>query len=78
MAKIQKPWTKENQRANIQAFLDAVRAYGVAEEHLFKVEDLHEKTGIPNVTRTMIELGKVVSIRIVISFSGYNCGFTQL
>lgn len=61
VGKIQKPWTKENQRANIQAFLDAARAYGVPDEHLFSVEDLNEKTGIPNVIKTMIYLGKAVS-----------------
>lgn len=61
VAKIQKPWTKENQRDNIEAFLSAVRAFGVAEENLFSVEDLHEKQGIPNVIKTMIFLGKAVS-----------------
>lgn len=61
VSKIQKPWTKENQRANIQAFLDAARSYGVSDENLFSVEDLHEKTGIPNVIKTMIFLGKSVS-----------------
>ena len=61
VAKIQKPWTKDNQRANIQAFIDAARAYGVPDDKLFSVEDLHEKTGIPNVIKTMIFLGKAVS-----------------
>jgi len=60
VSKIQKPWTKDNQRANIQAFIDAARSYGVPDEHLFSVEDLHEKTGIPNVTKTMIFLGKAI------------------
>lgn len=60
VAKIQKPWTKDSQRANIQAFLEAARAYGVPDEHLFAVEDLHEKTGIPNVIKTMIFLGKAI------------------
>lgn len=62
VAKIQKPWTKDAQRANIQAFLDAARSYGVPDDKLFSVEDLHEKTGVPNVIKTMIFLGKAVSI----------------
>lgn len=60
VAKIQKPWTKDSQRANIQAFIDAVRAYGVDEDHLFAIEDLHEKKNIPNVTKCLIQLGKVI------------------
>lgn len=60
VSKIQKPWTKDNQRANIQAFLDAVRSYGVPEEYIFAIEDLHEKRNIPNVIKTMIFLGKVI------------------
>lgn len=62
VGKIEKPWTKDNQRANIQSFIDAARAYGVPDEHLFSVEDLHEKKGIPNVTKCMVYLGKAVSI----------------
>lgn len=61
VGKIQKPWTKDNQRANIQSFLEAARSYGVPDDKLFSVEDLHEKTGIPNVIKTMIFLGKAVS-----------------
>lgn len=62
VAKIQKPWTNESQKANIQAFLDAARAYGVPEDSLFTVDQLHAKTDIPNVIKGLITLGKVVSI----------------
>lgn len=64
VSKIQKPWTKDNCQANIQSFLDAARSYGVTEDNLFTVDDLYNKTGIPNVIKTMIFLGKSVSFNL--------------
>lgn len=62
VGEIQELCTKESQRANIQAFIEAARAYGVAEDKLFSVEDLNDKSGISKVTMTIIYLGKSVSI----------------
>ena len=56
--KTKKPFTKENQLENINAFLNAVKAYGVAEEHLFAPADLQEGTGIPKVIITLLAIGR--------------------
>ena len=58
VAKIQKPFTKEKQLENINSFLNAVKAYGVPEDKLFKPEDLNPGENIPNVINCLLALGR--------------------
>jgi hypothetical protein len=44
--KIQKPFTKEKQIENVNAFLNAAKSYGVAEDKLFKVSILFILLGL--------------------------------
>lgn len=57
--KIQKPFTKEKQLENVNAFLNAAKSYGVPEDKLFKVEDLNPGDNIPNVINALLALGRV-------------------
>ena len=57
--KIAKPFTKEKQLENINAFINAMKAYGVAEDKLFKPEDLNPGDNIPNVINGLLALGRV-------------------
>jgi len=56
--KIKKPYTKESQLENINAFLGAIKSYGVPEDKLFKAEELQSGSGIPNVITTVLALGR--------------------
>jgi len=56
--KTKKPFTKENQLENINLFLNAAKAYGVAEDQLFAPADLQEMTGIPKVINTILQVGR--------------------
>jgi len=56
--KIKKPYTKETQLENINAFLEAAKAYGVPEDKLFKPEDLQTGKGIPAVITALLALGR--------------------
>jgi hypothetical protein len=56
--KIKKPYTKEAQADNINAFLEAIKAYGVPEDKLFKTADLQNGTGIPSVITCLLALGR--------------------
>lgn len=58
ISKIQKPFTKDAHMANLNAFIDACRSFGIADEHLFAPEDLWEAKNIPKVVCTMLEMGK--------------------
>lgn len=60
--KIRKPFTKEAQLENINAFLEGIKAYGVPEDKLFAPADLNEGTGIPKVIATLLALGRKVSL----------------
>lgn len=61
VAKIKKPFTKEAQLENINAFLTAVKAYGVPEDKLFAPEELNQATNIPKVINCLLALGRQVS-----------------
>jgi len=56
--KIKRPFTKDACIENIESFLKALRDFGVAEEHIFKVGDLYNQENIPQVIVTLIEWGK--------------------
>jgi len=58
VAKIQKPFTKDKQLENINAFLSAIKAYGVPEDKCFKPEDLNPGENIPNVINCLLALGR--------------------
>lgn len=60
VAKIKKPFKKEDQLENINNFLNAVKAYGVPAEKCFAPEDLNPGTNIPNVINCILALGRQV------------------
>jgi len=59
VAKIAKPFTKEKQLENVNAFIAAMKAYGVPEDKMFKTEDLNPGDNIPNVINGLLALGRV-------------------
>ncbi|XP_053200822.1 myophilin-like isoform X1 [Panonychus citri] len=58
ISKIQKPFTKDAHMANLNAFLDACRSFGIPADELFAPEDLWEAKNIPKVVLTMLSIGK--------------------
>ncbi len=65
ISKIQKPFTKDAHMANLNAFLDACRSFGVPDDQLFAPEDLWEAKNIPKVVLTMLSIGKKVSYTFI-------------
>jgi len=58
VAKIKRPYTKDAQLENINAFLGALKAYGVPEDKLFQPADLNDGSNIPAVISTILALGR--------------------
>jgi len=56
--KIKKPYTKEAQLENINAFIEGLKAFGVPEDKLFKAEDLQTGSNIPAVINTLLAFGR--------------------
>lgn len=60
VAKIKKPFKKEDQLENVNSFLAAIKKYGVPEDKCFAPEDLNPGTNIPNVINCILALGRQV------------------
>lgn len=56
---------KKVKKENIQRFLTACQAIGLAEEELFEVDDLLSLQNIPRVTKTIYALGQRVSYMFI-------------
>lgn len=77
VAKVKKPFTKESQLENINAFLSAVKAYGVPEDKCFAPEDLNTGSNIPNVINCILALGRQVREDFLSFFLSKNQTFSN-